>query len=207
MMPQTRWHRTGQGPAVLPVLRMTKRRNYLSHCYFQTLWQWSADSNKPSDRAVGEDTGRRRTRQSLSHNKCIWNRGSDLQNFWSHLTRALPYWSHAVFELQGGNVSHQATSPAILMNTDILRHRGRSRLTCYRVEKHQVLEVGDLPSLPALGHVGGLIELSRRGQRYPPARKRPWQSGLFSHGRLKIQCQLRGWFDGVRFKIIYVYTS
>lgn len=54
MMPQTRWHRTGQGPAVLRVLRMTKRRNYLSHCYFQTLWQWSADSNKPSDRAVGQ---------------------------------------------------------------------------------------------------------------------------------------------------------
>lgn len=40
-----------------------------------------------------------------------------------------------------------------------------SILTCNCVEKHEVLEVRDLPPLPALGHVGGLEELSRGGQR------------------------------------------
>lgn len=46
-----------------------------------------------------------------------------------------------------------------------------SILTCNGVEKHEVLEVGDLPSLPALGHIGGLEELSRRGQRNSPVNK------------------------------------
>lgn len=32
-------------------------------------------------------------------------------------------------------------------------------LTCDGVEEHEVLEVGDLPPLPALGHVGRLEEL------------------------------------------------
>lgn len=40
-----------------------------------------------------------------------------------------------------------------------------SIFTCDGIEKHEVLEVRDLPPLPALGHVGRLKELSRGGQR------------------------------------------
>lgn len=46
-----------------------------------------------------------------------------------------------------------------------------SILTCDGVEKHEVLEVRDLPPLPALGHVGGLEQLSRGGQRNSSADK------------------------------------
>lgn len=41
-------------------------------------------------------------------------------------------------------------------------------LTCDGVEKHEVLEVGDLPPLPALGHVGRFEKLPRGGKRDPP---------------------------------------
>ncbi len=43
--------------------------------------------------------------------------------------------------------------------------------TRYGVEEHEVLKVGDLSSLPALGHVGGLVELFRTGQRNPSVGK------------------------------------
>lgn len=36
-------------------------------------------------------------------------------------------------------------------------------LTCDSVEKHEVLKVGNLSPLPALGHVGGFEKLSRGG--------------------------------------------
>lgn len=41
-------------------------------------------------------------------------------------------------------------------------------LTCGSVEKHEVLEVGDLPPLPALGHVGRFEKLPRGGQGDAP---------------------------------------
>ena len=37
-----------------------------------------------------------------------------------------------------------------------------------RVEEREVLEVGDLSPLPALGHVGGFEKLPRRGQGDAP---------------------------------------
>lgn len=43
--------------------------------------------------------------------------------------------------------------------------------TRYGVEEHEVLKVGDLSSLPALGHVGGLVKLFRTGQRNPSVGK------------------------------------
>lgn len=39
------------------------------------------------------------------------------------------------------------------------------------VKEYEILKVGDLPSLPALGHVRGLIQLFRAGQRDPSARE------------------------------------
>ncbi len=43
-------------------------------------------------------------------------------------------------------------------------------LTCDGVEKHEVLKVGDLSPLPALGHVGGFEKLPRGGQRDAPGK-------------------------------------
>lgn len=43
-------------------------------------------------------------------------------------------------------------------------------LTCNGVEKHEVLEVGDLPPLPALGHVRRLEKLPRRCQGNAPVK-------------------------------------
>lgn len=41
-------------------------------------------------------------------------------------------------------------------------------LTRDGVEEHEVLEVGDLPPLPALGHVGRFEKLPRGGKGDPP---------------------------------------
>lgn len=55
--------------------------------------------------------------------------------------------------------------PAFGPFTSLHSRRVVSILTCNGIEKHEVLEIRDLPPLPALGHVGGLEELSRSGQR------------------------------------------
>lgn len=51
-------------------------------------------------------------------------------------------------------------------------NRSMASLTCYRVQKHEVLEVGDLASLPFLRHVRRAHQLARRHHRRPPTVKR-----------------------------------
>ena len=41
------------------------------------------------------------------------------------------------------------------------RRPWEGRITCDGVEEHEVLKVGDLPPLPALGHVGRFEQLPR----------------------------------------------
>ena len=47
----------------------------------------------------------------------------------------------------------------------------RARLTRDGVEEDEVFKVGDLASLPALGHGGSLEQLLGGGQRDPPGKK------------------------------------
>lgn len=64
-----------------------------------------------------------------------------------------------------------ANSPKCFQLNNCLAMMKKEDLTCNGIEKHQVLKVGDLPSLPALSHIRGLEELTRGGQRNPPAKK------------------------------------
>lgn len=41
-----------------------------------------------------------------------------------------------------------------------LLHGINQWITCYRVEKHQVLKIGNLSVLPPLGHVGSFKKLT-----------------------------------------------
>lgn len=62
------------------------------------------------------------------------------------------------------------TSPCLVpLLTQLFRVIFDLVFTCNGVEEHEVLKVGDLSSLPALRHVGRLEQLTRGGQRNPPA--------------------------------------
>lgn len=67
-----------------------------------------------------------------------------------------------------GNTLLAASSPASQLKARRVSCSGA--LTRDGVEEHEVLEVGDLPPLPALGHVGRFEKLPRGGQGDPPLR-------------------------------------
>lgn len=92
--------------------------------------------------------------------------------------------SHAAPESRGGACTPWSPTPREAAEH---RHapRGRSALTCDGVQEHQVLEVGDLPPLPALRHVGGLVQLPGRGQRDPPSGGQTATQVVSSHAWLE----------------------
>ena len=156
--------------------------------------RWFVDSNKPSDTAVSGEHGGGSASTGLCNNECAPDLGTGWYRFWEHVTggRAPVCSLTRRLNSKEEHAPREATRPVMPpLHTSVFCEEGRGCLTCYGVKEHQVLEVGDLPPLPALRHVGGLVQLSGRGQRDPPAEGAKRNTGgVFARATLKTRHSL-----------------